>query len=415
MKQAISLVLFLALSLWTADASAHSKGHHKYKGGLHPHAAAELKKANVDKYVGKFKPAVSAPVGDGWIKHTYDPGASFDGPICIAGSPYSVFSRKRNPKKLLIMLQGGGACWQGFYNCNVFSESQEPPPPPAGIWDDESGLNPLDDWSIVYLPYCDGSVFTGDNDVPDAEWQATVEAILGLPAGDGPPARFHRGLRNVTAGIDLAKHEFPRARKILVAGSSAGGVGATAFAPFLTRMTFGNRSRLIVFNDAGPVAINLADTGAIAARAADWQFAQFYPKSCKECDAFGQTTALIKWRLRNDRTIREAFYSTDFDTTNRFFMNLLPTVPPEDPAYQTQFLLTGLAYRDLVISEHGEINELFPRRYRRFIRAESFTHTALQTPDFYESANGVPLYDWLDAFVYKKRSWKDIVEELPAP
>ncbi len=414
MKYAISLVVFIALALVSVDASASSKG--KHKGGLRPQAAAELRDANVDKYVGKFKPAVSFPVGDGWVKHTYDPGAALDGPICIAGSPYSVFSRQRDPSKLLIMLQGGGACWQDFYNCNIFSESQEPPAPQAGIWDDVSGLNPLDDWSVVYMPYCDGSVFSGDNDVPDASWQAFVEAILGLPAGSGPPARFHRGLRNVTAGIDLARHEFPHAGKILVAGSSAGGVGASAFTPFLARMAFGNDRKLMVFNDAGPVAVNLADTGAIAQRAADWKFGQFYPASCTHCDVFGQGTALIKWRLKNDRTIREAFYSTDFDLTNRFFMNLLPSVPPGDPVYEMEFLLTGLAYRALVIGEHGEIHDRFPSRYRRFIRAATFTHTALQTLDFYESADGVPLFAWLDGFVSGKRSvWKDIVEELPSP
>ena len=107
----------------------------------------------------------------------------------------------------------------------------------------------------------------------------------------------------------------------------------------------------MVFNDAGPVAINLDDTAAIATRASDWKFGQFYPASCTQCDDMGQSTALIMWRLKNDRSIREAFYSTDFDLTNRFFMNLLPTVPPGDPAYESQFLLTGLAYRALVM--HG--------------------------------------------------------------
>ena len=217
----------------------------------------------------------------------------------------------------------------------------------------------------------------------------------------------------MTAGIDLAKREFPSARNILVAGSSAGGVGATAFAPFLARMAFGNEQRLMVFNDAGPVAINLADTGAIAARANDWQFDHFLPASCTDSDPIGQNTALIAWRLENDRTIREAFYSTDFDLTNRFFMNLLPTVPPGDPAYEAQFLLTGLAYRDLIVSEHGKIHDQFPYRYRRFIRAGAFTHTALQTPDFYESAHGLRLHKWLTKFVNRQRSWKDIVEELP--
>ena len=386
-----------------------------YPGGLNPQAEQELKDANVDKYVGQFSPVASADVGSGWTKHTFDP-ANGDGPICIAGTPYSVFTKEGNPAKLLIMLQGGGACWQDFYNCNILSEAQEPPPPaPVGIWDGESGLNPVDDWSVVYLPYCDGSVFSGDNTVPDANWQAFIEAALGLPPGFGPPVRFHRGLRNVTAGVDLAKATFPHASRIVVAGSSAGGVGASAFAPFLARMAYGNNKKLMVFNDAGPVAINLADSGAIATRAADWLFGQFYPASCTNCSALGQGTELIKWRLENDSTIREAFYSTDFDLTNRFFMGLLPTVPEDDPDWFNQFVATGLFYRNLIITEHGAIHDLFPDRYKRFIRAGRFSHTALQNLEFYEAADGVPLYDWLADFLVPRPSWVDIVEELPAP
>ncbi len=376
--------------------------------GLNPQAEQELRDAQIDKYVGDFHPVFSEDVGQGWTRHTFDPGLAFDGPVCVAGTPYSVFTKHGNPAKLLIMLQGGGACWQDFYNCNIRSEDQEPPPPaPVGIWDGQSGLNPVEDWSVVYMPYCDGSVFSGDNDVVDFAWQAYIEGLLGLPAGTGPFVRFHRGLRNVTAGIDLAKSMFPRAGRILVAGSSAGGVGASAFAPFLARMAYGNNKKLMVFNDAGPVAINLADSGAIAARAADWQFGQFYPASCTACSDMGQGTELIKWRLANDSTIREAFYSTDFDLTNRFFLKLLPPY--------IDFFLGGLIYRNLIIDEHGVINAMFPDRYKRFIRALTFSHTALQNPNFYESADGVPLYEWLGDFLVPRPSWVDIVEQLPAP
>ena len=400
MRRLLSVCLIGCLCLVLSTAYANPRG--MPKSGLNPHAAKELRVANVDKYFRQFKPAFSTDAGGGWTKHTFDPGASFDGPLCIAGTPYSVFTKKRSPSKLLIMLQGGGACWQDFYNCNILAEDQEPPPPPLGIWDDVSGLNPLDDWSVVYMPYCDGSVFTGDNDVLDPAWQAFIEASLGLPAGTGPQVRFHRGLRNVTAGVNVARRMFPRARRIVVAGSSAGGVGATAFAPFLARKAYGNRAELTVFNDAGPVAINLADTGAIAARAADWKFGQFYPASCTQCDDQGQGTALIKWRLANDSTIREAFYSTDFDLTNRFFMKLVPPF--------VDFEIGGQIYRDLIISEHGEIHDLYPDRYKRFIRANQFSHTALQTFDFYESANGVPLYFWLGQFLADGPGWTDIVE-----
>ena len=379
----------LCACLLLASAAVFGQPNERHPHGLNPQATAELEDAGVNKYVGEFTPAVSFPVSEGWVKHTFDPDAG-NGPICIAGTAFSVFTKARNPANVLIMLQGGGACWQDFYNCNVLSEMQEPPPPQVGIWDDTSGLNPIDDWSVVYMPYCDGSVFSGDNDVFDPAFGAAI----GVPEA---VVRFHRGLRNVTAGIDLAKSMFPRASRIMLAGSSAGGVGAAGFAPFLARMAYGNNKKLTVFNDAGPVAINLAETGSIAARANDWRFGQFYPASCTACSDMGQGTEIIKWRLDNDSTIREAFYSADFDLTNRFFLNML---------------LDPLGYRNLIISEHGAIHNLHPDRYKRFIQANRFSHTALQTPDFYETADGVPLFDWLDDFLVPRPSWVDIVEDL---
>lgn len=354
--------------------------------GLNPEAAAELRDAGVDKYLGEFTPVASFAVGDGWTKHTFDPDGG-DGPICIAGTPYSVFTRQGNPSRLLIFEQGGGACWQNFYFCNILAENQEPTLLPRdGIWDFDSQDNPFADYSIVYMPYCDGSAFLGDNDVIDASF----------PFG---PIRFHRGLRNQSAGMDVAKMMFPYASSITIAGSSAGGVGAAGFAPFLARFLFGNTKEITVFNDAGPVAINLADVGAIAARAADWAFRQFFPASCTSCMDVGQGTELIKWRLDNDRTIRDAFYETDGDATNRFFLNV-----------STQAL-----YRSLIVDEHGQINMLHPDRYKRFIVSGDDSHTALQTPLFYsQDANGVLLNEWTADFLVPNPFWVDIVEEFVA-
>jgi hypothetical protein len=358
--------------------------------GLNINAFMELADAGMNQYIGQFDPVASTALSDGWVKHDFDTDAG-NGPICIAGTPYSVFTRAANPSKLLIFEQGGGACWQNFYFCNILADSL--PPPLAGvtdgIWDFDDPDNPFADYSIVYMPYCDGSVFSGDNDVADASF----------PFG---PVRFHRGLRNQTAGMDLARALFPNASKITVAGSSAGGVGVAGFAPFLVRFLFGNAPALTVFNDAGPVAVNLLDVGGIAARAADWQFGQFYPASCTECDALGQATAVIDWRLENDQGIREAFYETDADGTNRFFLSV-PT--------QTQ-------YRALILSEHGALNDAYPNRYKRFIVSGDDSHTALQSPLFYtQEVDGVTLDEWTEAFVKPIQPfWVDLVEDLvPLP
>jgi hypothetical protein len=152
------------------------------------------------------------------------------------------------------------------------------------------------------------------------------------------------------------------------------------------------------------------------ARAYDWQFDQYYPASCTDCDALGQQTALVKWRLDNDSTVREAFYSTDGDATDRFFLQ----VPTQE------------LYRNLITSEHGLINAAHPHRYKVFIRSGDSVHTALQSPLFYGgTANGVPLYEWIGDMLRpgtrayrekdngngpKKNSWSNIVEDfVPVP
>ncbi len=372
--------------------------------GLSFQAFLELAASGVNQYLGEFEPISSQDVGDRWVKHTYDPDGG-DGPICIAGTPYSAFTRAGNPAKLLIMLQGGGACWQGFFRCNIFAEAQAPPVARVGIWDFDSKDNPFADYSIVYMPYCDGSVFGGDKDVVDANFGGF---------------RRHRGLRNLSAGMDLAKETFPHASRITVAGSSAGGVGAAAFAPFLVRFLYGNTvQQLTVFNDAGPIVINLAAIDAVAARANDWDFAKFYPASCTECSAFGQQTASIEWRLDNDSTIREAFYETDGDSTNIGFasVNLPGFFDPLPPIIPFPSGLSQSQYRDLILTEHGALNAAHPDRYKRFIVSGDSSHTALQSTRFYTfDADGVPLNEWTDDFLVPTPFWVDIVEAFaPLP
>jgi hypothetical protein len=207
-KTIVALLLLALTSVFsTASISTNYKAKGKNPRGLGPQAVQELQASGVDKYLGQFNPVSSTDVGDGWTKHQFDSDGG-NGPICIAGTPYSAFSRAGNPAKLLILEQGGGACWQDFYFCNILAEGQEPPAPRQGIWDFDSKANPFADYSIVYMPYCDGSVFSGDNDVVD-------------PAFPFGPVRFHRGLRNQSAGMDLARSMFPNASKITVSGSSA--------------------------------------------------------------------------------------------------------------------------------------------------------------------------------------------------
>src|SRR5207248_8383677 len=63
--------------------------------------------------------------------------------------------------------------------------------------------NPFHDYNVLYLPYCDGSVFSGDNDVD---------------APDG--TRHFHGRRNLAAGFDLARRLRSEERRVGKEGRS---------------------------------------------------------------------------------------------------------------------------------------------------------------------------------------------------
>jgi hypothetical protein len=166
-----------------------------------------------------------------------------------------------------------------------------------------------------------------------------------------------------------------------------------------------------------PLAIDAA-----AARAADWAFDQFFPASCTDCDALGQLAIpFIQWRMANDSTIREAFYSTDGDRTAILFQSVnLPGSPPLVPFEPANGVvgLNQVSYRSLFVPEHRKIYEQYPDRYKRFIVSGDESHTAIQLPLFYEQdANGVLLNEWVRDFLKnKKKGWTDIVEKFePLP
>ena len=413
--------------------------------GLNNEARAEIIAAGGDKYLGT---AVAEQSDYGtWTKHTFDPqyrpdaeapsGQRPDGPVCITGDEYAVYTKEGDPEKLLVFLQGGGACWGLFYNCNLLASDQAPPqqPPLPGVFDTDAPGNPFADHSVVYMPYCDGSAFSGDNDVDDPNWQAYVEDSLGLEEGTGPETRYHRGVQIQTAGMEVAAKTFPRANQVTVMGHSAGGVGVAGFAPFLARLVFGNNANLTIFNDAGPIAINLG-TGnppgngelpydclditciAVVSRALEWQFGKFYPQSCIDdgrCNEFGQQTGIIGWRLENDATIAEAFYETDSDATNRFFAQGDGTrMDPE-------------AYRELLLSQHGPLHQAYPRRYNTFIVSGDDTHGAVQgaasspcfeaQPDLFytQEVDGRLLSEWTGEFIQSLSGWNDVVEDYLGP
>jgi hypothetical protein len=332
--------------------------------------ADELREAGFDDYLGVQAPYRSAE-SNGWTSLFYD--AAEEGAVCLNGGEFQISFRDGPSDQVLIYLQGGGACWDHL-TCHVLGTATTTANGPieGGVLDLDDPRSPFRDYDIVYVPYCDGSVFTGD---------ATVFY-------DGIKT-YHHGLRNLSVAVDAIRDEFPRPSRIVIAGSSAGGYGT--FAGYGAVRAAFPRTDLLVFNDSGPGVQNLEASADVQARVANWNFTDRIPASCTDCDE--QYTFLIDWSLDRDPNLRTALYSYQEDGVISFFIDL-----------------DGPAYRELVLEVTDEVHRRQPTRFQRYF-PQGTAHTVLLSDVYYTQAiDGVALRDWTQAFLDGTDAWQDVIE-----
>ncbi|MFY9512333.1 MAG: pectin acetylesterase-family hydrolase [Rubrivivax sp.] len=169
---------------------------------------------------------------------------------------YRFWVKPGDPKKLAVVFDGGGACWDNLTCSFPFGGGvRDPllqfytPAIPAGVDPSQYGglldfsntTNPVRDWTVVALPYCTGDVHLGS---VDRQYQ-----MVGHP---GLPRTFtihHRGYDNFMVVLDwMQKNLQADVSDLLVTGASAGGYGAAAHAPWVARQY--PRARLAVLADA---------------------------------------------------------------------------------------------------------------------------------------------------------------------
>jgi hypothetical protein len=153
------------------------------------------------------------------------------GTTCIDGTP-SGFSVNLNPDsdQVFIYLEGGGACFNGY--CDSLFTWSGNTPGASGVFDRDSAENPVRDWNMVYVPYCSGDIYAGDNEV-----------ML------GGAMRYFHGYSNFTAFLQRWVPAFG-ASQVVLSGSSAGGFGASVNLP-QTQDAFG-ATPVTLIDDSGP-------------------------------------------------------------------------------------------------------------------------------------------------------------------
>lgn len=146
----------------------------------------------------------------------------FPDAVCDDGSPTGIgVYLSGTSDKLLVFMQGGGACWD-YSTCAVLNTSTHGPFGAAqfngasaggfagSVLENGGATNPFKGWNMVYVPYCTGDVHAGD-----AVTTYTVDA--------GSATMHHKGHANVMAYLARLSPTFAKASQVAVTGSSAGG------------------------------------------------------------------------------------------------------------------------------------------------------------------------------------------------
>lgn len=167
---------------------------------------------------------------------------------CANGSSTGLAVNVRpGAKKLLLFLQGGGACIDGdecwgaaptAVHMDGYGPSEFAAEPEIGqsalFSRDASGA--FADASFVFVPYCTGDLHAGDN-------------VATYDVGGQPVTTWHYGAHDLDVYLPALARAFPGLDRVWLAGESAGGFGTLFNQDFVARAF---AARTDVIDDSGP-------------------------------------------------------------------------------------------------------------------------------------------------------------------
>ncbi len=312
-----------------------------------------------------------------WVVH------DADGCVCADGSDYKYMTWAGDPEKVVVFLQGGGACFTAE-TCEIGGEGQSYSSDivrdleiaaaggwAQGLFDFDNAENPVADWTVIYLPYCTGDVFLGTR-------QHTYRDDVVIN---------HTGRINADKGLEYLFANHPDATQVLVTGSSAGAVPAPILAGVVAER-FPDADVTALGDGAGGYGANPTVMGFLNAQ---WGIADGIPE-WPVTEGFDVTTLgapdnyiLAATQFDN---LRVARFDDAYDQTQAGFASLFS-------------LSGGGTVLDVVLESEAYIEEAgvdLPV----FVAAGN-GHTTMLAEDFYELEEGeVRWVDWLTDFLNSK-------------
>ncbi|MDB4932443.1 MAG: hypothetical protein JWM10_4927, partial [Myxococcaceae bacterium] len=320
--------------------------------------------------------AITAPA-DTW---TWVP---FPDSACGNGAPTGIgVSLHPGSRRVLIFLQGGGACWDGLtcygvqsavnlvdgYTETTFAAERSGL---AGftLFNRTNAANPWRDANLVYVPYCTGDVHSGDH---------VVEHHWGSRAG----RTFHVGARNLDAFLARLSRTFTDAERVTLSGLSAGGFGAGIHWERVANAFPGVRTDLV--DDSGPPMAPPDNLWSTWRRAWNPQL----PADCAEC--------------RDHLDALLPYYARRFPPPARF--GLISYL--QDTTISTFFGVTPAQFQTQLLDVTARVISTIPNARHFYVAGQG--HVLLGNSGRVRGANGTTLIDWLGQMNSDDPAWANV-------
>jgi len=329
-----------------------------------------------------FEAPISATT-DQWTWVDFPDSQCGDGSATGIGINPSTLSNR-----LMIFLEGGGACWDEFrcftsplpfaehfdgYGATQFAQDVADTgglAQPGGFFDRSEATNPFKDYSFVFVPYCTGDIFAGSNVVD---------------FGSGHVAHFV-GYRNMDLFLRRLAATFRSPGRVVIAGSSAGGLGA-AYNWWQAQNAFPSTNVYMIDDSGTPMPEDVLpqpNTTELTQRA-NWNIAATLPPGCTACEtAFDVFFGFYASALPDDRG---ALLSFNPDTVLPLFYGISGSA-----------FSTGLA--------EVEAQQFDPSSHLRYWQTNSAGHVLWTHPT--STVSGTTVRDFITKMVSDDANWVSI-------
>lgn len=353
---------------------------------------------------------ISMKSASGTVTRKYEPACTGT----EGNKTFRFLVKKGNSKNLLVNFMGGGACWDsknclGDYTPTYFNKLDASPSYLIkflfnGILDYSNASNPMNDWNMVFIPYCSGDLHWGSNSLTYKH-----------PSTGASVSFKHKGFDNflsVLKYIQTNSDFTPGAgNKILVIGQSAGGYG-TIFNFSHIKEAFPN-SETHAFADASN---GVVPSGFQTQAMANWNVSVNLPSWVTGIsDSFIQSGDLGEMIYKISQyypASRFAQYTAEYDGNQRYFYNVMQVLPTKTYEDKKDFWGSSSGYNvpDSVTCDWRDKMRLktaassLSSNYKYYAAAGD-VHTITTSKEFFsENSGGQTVRDWLSAFLENK-SW----------